>query len=287
MNKALSITAFATTAVAVALGVKYTQSQNSPPIENASFVSAPIPVAATIPTIQTPSPVALAAAVAQSIAPEPEIKAATAIDSDSTNDALRNLTLQTLGNLNTAPAPQNTVQVADAAEDDQFRSMTAGVLSAIPNSAISQSGSVDQLQAIILKAMQQGQSSEYIDSLVNQAVFDGTVQVPAGLVTAEGRVDTKTLIASLIAKPATQPDSNYMNMINSLAAGSFTDEPAAPITPQKPKIYTVVSGDSLASISFAYYGSTAQYKQIFEANLNKLVSPDKIRVGQKLVIPVL
>ncbi len=284
MNKAVSITAFVTLGVATALGIAYEQSSlNSPVIEKASFVSAPIPLQPTqSPSASEPgvsAPVALAAAVGQAT----NTQATPNIASD---DTLKNLTLQTLSNLNSAPTPQHNAQVADAATD-QYRSMTAGVLNALPSSAISQSGSIDQLQAIILKAMQQGKSNEYIDSLLNKAAFDGSVQVPAGLVTAEGRVDTKTLIASLVAKPAAQPKSNYLNMINSLAASAFTDTPAAPIAPQKPQIYTVVSGDSLASISLKYYGTTTQYQQIFEANLDKITSPDKIRIGQKLVIPAL
>ena len=51
------------------------------------------------------------------------------------------------------------------------------------------------------------------------------------------------------------------------------------------RFYTVESGDSLAFIALQFYGNTNAYTRIFEANRNKLNTPDKIRVGQRLVIP--
>jgi nucleoid-associated protein YgaU len=46
--------------------------------------------------------------------------------------------------------------------------------------------------------------------------------------------------------------------------------------------YTVVSGDNLSKIG-KHYGVT--WQQIFEANRDQLSDPDKIQVGQELVIP--
>lgn len=46
--------------------------------------------------------------------------------------------------------------------------------------------------------------------------------------------------------------------------------------------YTVVSGDNLSKIG-KNYGVT--WQQIFEANRDQLSDPDKIQVGQELVIP--
>ncbi|MGA8593792.1 MAG: LysM peptidoglycan-binding domain-containing protein [Bryobacteraceae bacterium] len=44
-------------------------------------------------------------------------------------------------------------------------------------------------------------------------------------------------------------------------------------------------GDTLSKISKDFYGDPNKYQRIFEANRDKLDSPDKIRVGQDLVIP--
>lgn len=49
--------------------------------------------------------------------------------------------------------------------------------------------------------------------------------------------------------------------------------------------YTVKSGDTLSKISQQFYGSANEYMRIFYANLDKLSDPDKIQVGQQLIIP--
>lgn len=49
--------------------------------------------------------------------------------------------------------------------------------------------------------------------------------------------------------------------------------------------YTVKSGDNLSKISKQYYGNSNEYMRIFYANRNLLSDPDKIQVGQQLVIP--
>ena len=51
------------------------------------------------------------------------------------------------------------------------------------------------------------------------------------------------------------------------------------------KYYTVVSGDTLSKISKQHYGNANDYMKIFEANRDKLSDPNKIQVGQELVIP--
>ena len=50
--------------------------------------------------------------------------------------------------------------------------------------------------------------------------------------------------------------------------------------------YTVVSGDNLEKIAKKFYGKPTQWKRIFEANKDILKSPDKLRVGQVLQIPL-
>ena len=53
----------------------------------------------------------------------------------------------------------------------------------------------------------------------------------------------------------------------------------------KVKTYTVAAGDSLTKIAKEFYGNANAYNRIFEANRDKLSDPDKIKVGQELVIP--
>lgn len=63
---------------------------------------------------------------------------------------------------------------------------------------------------------------------------------------------------------------------------SLAPPPAA--APQQ-QTYTVQSGDTLSKISKQFYGNANDYMKIFEANRDILSDPNKIQVGQELVIP--
>ena len=45
------------------------------------------------------------------------------------------------------------------------------------------------------------------------------------------------------------------------------------------------AGDTLSKIAKEHYGNANDYMKIFKANTDKLTDPDKIKVGQVLVIP--
>lgn len=68
-----------------------------------------------------------------------------------------------------------------------------------------------------------------------------------------------------------------------------TDSPVRTAAQQKPatghQIYTVVAGDTLTKIAAKFYGDSAGWEPIFEANRDSLSSPGALRVGQTLVIP--
>jgi LysM repeat protein len=49
--------------------------------------------------------------------------------------------------------------------------------------------------------------------------------------------------------------------------------------------YEIKSGDTLSKVSKQFYGNPNEYMRIFYANRDQLSDPDKIRAGQKLVIP--
>lgn len=61
------------------------------------------------------------------------------------------------------------------------------------------------------------------------------------------------------------------------------EAPAPP--PATSQTHVVVSGDTLSKIAKKYYGDANEYMRIFYANREQLKDPDKIQVGQKLVIP--
>ncbi len=72
--------------------------------------------------------------------------------------------------------------------------------------------------------------------------------------------------------------------------GASPSDIVADIAVTNPSYYakhTVTKGESLSLIAKHYYGAEnlMKYKQIFEANRGILDNPDRIEVGQELVIP--
>ncbi|MBU1006330.1 MAG: LysM peptidoglycan-binding domain-containing protein [Candidatus Omnitrophica bacterium] len=53
------------------------------------------------------------------------------------------------------------------------------------------------------------------------------------------------------------------------------------------RTYVVQKGDTLQKISDKVYGTTKNWKKIFNANKKTLKDPNKIKLGQKLIIPEL
>lgn len=68
-----------------------------------------------------------------------------------------------------------------------------------------------------------------------------------------------------------------------VTTGESTEAPAPSSTGGK--TYTVKSGDSLSKIAKAEYGDASKWKQIYEANKDKIKNPDLIYPGQEFTIP--
>ncbi|MBR4597204.1 MAG: LysM peptidoglycan-binding domain-containing protein, partial [Opitutales bacterium] len=49
--------------------------------------------------------------------------------------------------------------------------------------------------------------------------------------------------------------------------------------------YTVQVGDTLSSISRKVYGNSNKWREIFNANREKLSTPQSLKPGQTLIIP--
>lgn len=67
------------------------------------------------------------------------------------------------------------------------------------------------------------------------------------------------------------------------AAAAAAPAPAAPAATST--TYTVKAGDTLGTISNAFYGTPSLYQKIYNANTDKLSDPNTIVPGQVLVIP--
>lgn len=144
------------------------------------------------------------------------------------------------------------------------------------------------LQSLVAAALKEGQSDAYIDALVNEAAISGSVSVPTMLVTSDGKVDTATLLASIVAD-AQALGGAPAAAIPEVPSGDGTGVEVRVVQradeTKQYRFYTVSSGDSLGSIAIKFYGSVQHYPKIFDANRQILSSPDRIQAGQRLRIP--
>ena len=76
----------------------------------------------------------------------------------------------------------------------------------------------------------------------------------------------------------------YDDITADITVDSSLPQPSPARGPQR--TYTVRPGDSLSKIAKDFYGNANDYMRIFEANKDTLSDPNKIQIGQELVIPV-
>lgn len=72
------------------------------------------------------------------------------------------------------------------------------------------------------------------------------------------------------------------------AAASEAPEAASPTAVAPPSVgrtHTVARGDTLYGIAEEYYGDGGQWRKIYEANRDKLSSPEALKVGMNLSVP--
>jgi nucleoid-associated protein YgaU len=128
-----------------------------------------------------------------------------------------------------------------------------------------------------------GRDTNEVEDLLRNAANNGLIEVPTGLVDSNGSVDTRSLLLSLVEQAVDEEaTTNGVATVTNVALN--TTRPVAAPT-GKLQYYTVVSGDSLAAISLLHYGDVGSYTRIFNANRNVLASPDRIQIGQRLLIP--
>ncbi len=107
------------------------------------------------------------------------------------------------------PAPVSNVSKSD----ERIAKLAAGTLTALRThntgqtavAAVTQktandAAAVSALYRLVVTAHSQGQSMSYIDQMLNDAYARGEVSVPAGLITADNRVDTKAILSLFIAQ---------------------------------------------------------------------------------------
>ena len=129
-------------------------------------------------------------------------------------------------------------------------------------------------------------SQDEAADLIRDAAARGEIDLPESLSTADGDFDADTLIFNLVqtslANDGTEEGRKAAEEMRRRASAA-SEAKTKKVKGQR--VYEVTAGDSLAYISLQFYGQPSAYLKIFEANRNILKSPDKIQVGQRLIIP--
>ncbi|MBT0957847.1 LysM peptidoglycan-binding domain-containing protein [Alphaproteobacteria bacterium KMM 3653] len=120
-----------------------------------------------------------------------------------------------------------------------------------------------ELNEIIKRALEEGMSRSEIERILGTSLAAGDVEVPPGLMTAEGEIDTGTMVEAM----GSADEGDEIQLLTEAQS------------------YTVQPGDSLARIALIYYGDPYAYPRIFAANEGSVERPDLIYAGQVLVIP--
>ncbi|MBW4962691.1 hypothetical protein KZZ06_11820 [Sulfitobacter sp. CW3] len=144
----------------------------------------------------------------------------------------------------------------------------AGLISTVTR-AFDDTRSGYALESYLVWAITAGKSDAYIDSLLNSAASKGHFEVPPPLATLSGRLDTPSLLRSVLVA-AKHNDA--------------VDKPLSTAALQASQQHPLRLSDSLAGLSLAYYGDPLDHMRIAGANdtFNRIA---EAQVGQMIEIP--
>lgn len=127
-----------------------------------------------------------------------------------------------------------------------------------------------KLAALLSEGLQAQHDDAAIHAALSAAVADGTVQVPAALMTTDGTIDTALLLQTVVTRAKLRVGAED-------AAGAIVD-----VTN-----YTVAEGDSIARVAALVYGDPTAFPALMEANDTVLSHPAEVTVGMRLLVPPL
>lgn len=186
----------------------------------------------------------------------------------------------------TADTRTQEEKIADAiaiVNRNKMRMLTEGVVAGLYSVTTEQADGNGT--RIALNSLNAASAAESIESLLAQAAANGTIDLPDSVATVDGEVDSQTLLFDLVQRSLEDGDADEVAAAQEMRRRAFEASAAKTTVVNGQRVYTVESGDSLAYIALQFYGSTNAFERIFQANRSKIASPDKIQIGQRLVIP--
>lgn len=190
---------------------------------------------------------------------------------------------RTVGTLTQDELAQKAAEATMILNNNKLRMLREGVLAGVYTiDTVDENGS----KRVKLRTINAKMTSDTVGSMLMQAAAEGRIELPQSLQTAEGAVDMDTMMFNLVQTSL----ANDGTVEGAEAAREMSRKIFAASTVQSKdvggkRVYIVEPGDSLAYISLQFYGKPSEFQRIFEANRETLQSPDKIQVGQRLVIP--
>ena len=85
-------------------------------------------------------------------------------------------------------------------------------------------------------------------------------------------------------QPVTYPVYNQPAPVEEMYTAAANTQPSAADS-LAARYHTVAKKDTLYAIARSYYGDHRRWKDIYEANRSDISDPNRIRVGQRLLIP--
>lgn len=223
------------------------------------------------------------------------------------DEAFRAMTSDAVEAVRNFGKPKNQEEILTANVVDAIRDLDRATDPNAPASARDVEDAAQNLRnairEIVKHADKRGEPEDYVLKLIEEAVATSGSEVPVALLAADGNLDTTMLVRSVVGRsldPAeADADAGYLAALRGEAgttAGKEIDSrvrTAAKPVPAKirpspkarPSSVIVVNGDTLGGIAWRYYGDALAYVKIFEANKDRLESPDQIRVGATLRLP--
>lgn len=183
--------------------------------------------------------------------------------------------------------PVTAVRSAPAIEGTDNNIMRTEA-SAILSSLLGSSSNVTEpaIQPTPASEPAQEYTTRELQSLIAQVMADDGGNSQNDVASADPQLDQDSINAVLTNIETVSYDTSLdasQNDPTEIAILNGTNPP--PIRVPKALIYKVRRGDSLARISYKYYGRIDDYVVIYRANRKTLKNPDDIIVGQKLIIP--
>ena len=188
-----------------------------------------------------------------------------------------------------AENPAVVMQQAPVAEEavdlvaEEMQVLRAGILAGDYEIDVVEQNGVGRSLLRFVGAEETGNAAK---AVLMQAIAEGRITAPKHMWTPEGPVDIDTLMFDLV-QTALAADGTVegADAARDMSRTTFMASRIQSSKVDGKRHYTVGAGDSLAYISLQFYGKPDAFQRIVDANRKTLQSPEKIQIGQRLIIP--